>query len=88
MTGVVTAYREGGGKQRREGICGGRTPRGGQGPGCRPRVETGENDAGYDGRRRHAAQGTELATKAGRGWLWETSRWAAFRAWEGGGERV
>ena len=44
----------------------------------------GANDMGYDGRRRHAAQGTEQAVEYGGKWVWATSRWTAFRARKGG----
>ena len=48
----------------------------------------GENDVGYDGRRRHAARGAELAAEAGGGWVWAASSWTEFRASKVGGERV
>ena len=50
------------------GTCGGINPKGRQGPGWRTRAATGgANDAGYDGRCRHAARGAERAEEAGGG---------------------
>ena len=48
----------------------------------------GENDVGYDGRRKHAARGAERAVEAGGGWVWETPRWTELRVRKGGGEGV
>ena len=47
----------------------------------------GANDAGYNGRRRHAARGADRAVEAGRGRVWTTFRWKKFRFSKGGGER-
>ena len=59
MTVIGAAHREGGGTHRRGGTRSRRTPSILQGPGSRPRAATrGANDAGYDGRRMHAAQGS------------------------------
>ena len=48
----------------------------------------GSNDAGHDGRRRHAVRGAEQAAEAGGRWVWEKSRRMESRASKGGGERV
>ena len=64
MMGSGAAHKKGGGAQGRGGTCDRKTPNRRQGPGCRLRVATGgggEDDAGYDGRFRHAARGTERA---------------------------
>ena len=77
------------GEQRRGGTSDGRTPRGQQVPGCRPRAATGGEmyavmtvGAGMQrGAQRRAAE-------AGGWWVCATSKWTAHCIWRGGGEFV
>ena len=43
-------------------------------------VNSGANDAVYNGRCRHVLWGVEQAAEADGMWGWATSRWTAFRA--------
>ena len=69
MTGIGAEHRERGGTKRRGWTRGGRTPRGRQEPGCRPRAKTGgrmTRDIMADAGTRRGAQ-SELRRLAGGG---------------------
>ena len=58
-----------------EGTAAGEPPGADRDLGAGRGQQRGGNDVGYDGRRRHAAQGAERAAEASRGWVWATPRW-------------
>ena len=68
ITGSGAAHRERSRTQRHGGNLHGQTPRGLKVPGCRPKAATWEaNDAGHDGRRKHAKWVAEQAEEDGGG---------------------